>query len=122
MIVFDEGGRRRIRKLQFARGVEPKRAMGCGQDDAASGEMRLHDLGKADLRGGIEGRGWLVQEPERTFDGEQPGDRKAPPLTGGQVGRGQIGQRVEADGPQRLNQANVIRTKKRGPELQILRD
>ena len=41
-----------------------------------------HQLGQPVLRRRIERRSWLIQKPDRTRDGHQPGDGQPPPLAG----------------------------------------
>ena len=48
--------------------------MGCGQNDAAAREMAGHDGGEGGLAGDVEGRGGLVQQPDRALDRQEPGD------------------------------------------------
>ena len=60
-----------------------------------------HQLGEARLRGRVERRGRLVEQPDRPLDRDQPRDRQPPPLPGRQIGRRQVGQRREIDRLQR---------------------
>ncbi len=75
----------------------PIGAMRRRQDEAASGQMRPHQIAEALLRRGVERARRLVEQPDRPLDREQPRDRQPPALAGRQIGGGQIGERVEAD-------------------------
>ena len=55
--------------------------MGCRQNEAALGKMRLHQAGEAVLGGGVQRAGGLVQQPDRAFNGDEAGDRQPPALT-----------------------------------------
>ena len=104
----------------LAHGGKPERAMGCGQDDAAAGEMRPHELGQALLRDGIERAQRLIEQPDRARDGEEAGDREAAALPGREIGGGEVGERFEPDLRQRLADIGGSGAEKVGPELQIL--
>ena len=89
-------------QFQFAGALEPDRPVRRGDDQAAAGKMRAHELGEASLRRCVERRGRLVQQPQRPRDGDQPGNRQPPPLPGRQIGCRQIGERVEVERRQRI--------------------
>jgi hypothetical protein len=59
--------------------------------------MRSHQADKPLLGRGVKGAGGLVEQPDRSLDGDEPGDRQPPPLSGRKIGGGQVGQFVEAD-------------------------
>ena len=104
----------------LARGGKPERAMGCGQDEAAVGEMRPHELGQALLRDGIQRAQRLIEQPDRARDDEEAGDREAAALPRREIGGGEVGERFEPDPRQRLADSGGSGAEKVGPELQIL--
>ena len=89
---------------QFPCVGKPDRPMGRGEDEAARGEMGLHQACQAILRRDVERAGRLVEEPDRTLDHDKARDRQPPPLTGGKIGRGQAGERCKSDRVQRVMQ------------------
>src|SRR5580704_9802963 len=46
-------------------------------DEAALGQMGLHQASEAVLGRGVERAGRLVEQPDRAFDGDEAGDRQA---------------------------------------------
>ena len=46
--------------------------MGGGDDQAAAPKMGPHESCQAFLRRGVERGGWLVEQPDRPLDGDQP--------------------------------------------------
>ena len=51
-----------------------------GNDHAAAGEMRAHQVGEARLGGDVERRSRLVEQPDRALRREQAGDGQAAAL------------------------------------------
>ena len=56
-----------------------------------------HEFRKPRLRRSVEGGGRLVKEPDRAREGDKPGERKAPTLARGEIGRGQVGESTEPE-------------------------
>ena len=73
---------------------------------SAAGEVLPHQPGERVLGLAVERRGWLVEQPQRPFDGQEAGDGEPPPLSGRQVCGRQVGQRRQPDrGQSALNRA-----------------
>ena len=66
--------------------------MGGRHDQAAAGEMLAHQRRQHRLRGGVERRGRLVEQPDRPLHRDQARDRQPPPLPGREIGRRQVGE------------------------------
>ena len=77
--------------------VEPERRMGRGDDEAAAGEVLAHDAGEQPLRRDVERRRRLVEQPERARRDEQPRQRDAALLAGGERAHRKIGDMGEAE-------------------------
>ena len=75
--------------------------MGCGDDDAAAAQVRLHDGGERGLGCGVERRRRLVEQPQRAMGDEETGERHAAPLPGREQAGGKIDHMGEADPRQR---------------------
>ena len=86
---------------QLFRAFEPKRRVGCGDDDAAAAQVRLHDGRERGLGGGVERGRRLVEQPKRTVGDEKTGERHAPPLSGREQAGGEIDHMRQADPRQR---------------------
>ena len=71
--------------------------MGGRDDEAAVGQMRGHEMQKGVLRGAVERRDRLVEEPQGAVRDEEPGEGDAPPLPGRQIGDRQRGGMSQAD-------------------------
>ena len=100
----------------------PERKMRCRDHHAAAGQMAAHQIEQHRLRGGIERRGRLVEQPERPLHGDEPRDREPALLPGREIGRRQAGQRVESDRAQRLERRLSAAAEPRGPEGEIFLD
>ncbi len=115
--VAHEQGRERVHagalQFQFARIVETERQMRGGDDNAAAREMRAHQLEQHRLCRGIERRGRLVEQPERPLHRDQARDREPSSLTGGEIGRRQLGQRFEPDRGERVRRLSRRRRARR---------
>jgi hypothetical protein len=64
--------------------------------------MLLHQAQERGLRGGIQRRGRLVEEPERPMRHEEAGERDAAALAGREIGDGQRRGVRQADGVERV--------------------
>ena len=107
---------------QFGRAVEPDRAMRRGKDQSAAGQMDAHDFAQAFLSCGVKRAGRLVEQPDRTFDGKEPRDRKAAALPGGEIRGRQVGERIKPNRRQRSTDIGGIRAEKARPKSQIFSD
>src|SRR5215469_2734871 len=88
----------RLPQRQLFCPIQSDRSVGGGDDEPAAGEMGAHELGEHCLRRRVEGRGRFIKQPDRPLDHDQPRKREAPPLSGGEIDRGQLGKPVEAHG------------------------
>ena len=82
-------------EMQFGGVVEADRSVRRRKDEAAAVQMLAHQSGELGLAGSVEGRGRLVEQPDRAGDGTETRDRQAAPLSGGQISGRQIGERIE---------------------------
>ena len=79
-----------------------KRGVRRRDDEAAAGQVRRHQVQERVLRGRVEGRGGLVQEPKGAVRHEKAGEGHPPTLAGRQIGDREAGRVGEADGIQGL--------------------
>ena len=85
--------------------------------------MGLHHAGDFLPRSPVERRQRLVQQPERTVSHEQPGQRRAPFLAGGEGAKGRMERVGKTDGRQRLSCRQTARVlpaaEIRRPEIKV---
>ena len=95
--------------------------MGGGDNEPARRQMIFHQAREPHLRGGVESRGGLIEQPERARGDEQTGDSDAPPLACGEIGDRQIRRVIHRDSLQRLTrrEAQIAHFQHGGPEFEI---
>ena len=71
--------------------------MGGGHNEPAARQVLSHEAGKVGLGRNVERGGRLIEQPDRSLDGDQPGDREAAPLAGRQIGGRELCNAIEAD-------------------------
>jgi hypothetical protein len=91
-------------------------------DHAAGGAVLGHDFGQPRLRGPVERRRRLVEQPQRPARREQPAQADAAALSCRQVSGRQIGDMREAETRQRRVGADSlgVRAEHRAPEIDVL--
>jgi hypothetical protein len=109
-------------KRQFPRPAQSKRAVRRRQNKPAAGKVGLHEIHKPIPPCGIKRAGRLVEQPDRPFDGEQPCDRKAPPLACRQISRRQRRNGAKPNQFEGVLHFVGVGAKKGGPKMQILVD
>jgi hypothetical protein len=72
--------------------------MGCGENNSAAAQMRIHKAGDHRLPRRVERRCRFVQQPDRTIDRDQAGDRQAAALAGRQESSRQMRGVAQTDG------------------------
>src|SRR5262252_3275402 len=110
----------RLPQRQLFCPIQSDRSVGGGEDKPAAGEMGAHELGEHRLRRRVEGRGRFIKQPDRPLDRDQPRKREAPPLSGGEIARGQLGKPVEADGGEGDVPLSRAAAEETGPEIEVL--
>ena len=91
--------------------------MGGGENDAAFGEMGLHQLRKLRERGLIEGRCGFIEQPHGPLGQEKPGQGQAAALPGGEQLHRIIGEAREIEGGQRFRDVGAAQHGR--PEFKI---
>ena len=91
-------------------------------DDPAILQMRRHQRGELPLRGGVQPRRRLVEQPDRAVADQHPGDRRAPPLSGREVAERQVADVAQPHHLQRLGDLEVRLAEEVAPEGEVLRD
>ena len=95
--------------------------MGGGEDETAGGQVLAHNDGELALRGGVERGRRFVEQPDRPRRDQEPGERDAALLAGGQRPRREIGDMGEAEPIERRDprRAGGIAAERVGPEGEI---
>ena len=83
-------------EAKLASGIQPQRRMGRGDHQTAVRQVSVHDAAQPLLRGRVECRRRLVEEPDRPGNRQQPGERETPPLSGRQITGRKIGKLRQA--------------------------
>src|SRR6516165_2375162 len=84
--------------------------------------MGLHEAGEAVAPGSVQRAGRLVEEPDRTFDRDKPGDRKPPALAGREISRRQSRDVAKPDQFENILHFGGAAAQKRDPKTQVLGD
>ena len=82
--------------------------------------MRPHQPGERLLRGGVERRGRLVEEPQGAARDEEAGERHAPALAGREIGDGKARRVREPDRLERLAGRRRLLAEKVAGEGEVL--
>ncbi len=91
-----------------------------GRNHAALRTVILQQMAQGFLRGGVEGRGRLVEEPEGAMGNEQAGERDPVALAGGEVAHRQFRGMDQSHGLQRVTRRQIRVAQKIARESQIL--
>src|SRR6516225_6876500 len=99
----------------------PIRSVRGGSDnESAAGEMGAHEIGQHRLGRRIERRGRFIEQPDRPLDRDQPREREAAALPGGEIDRRQLSEPVEADGGKGGVALSRAAAEKMRPEVEVL--
>ena len=110
------------RKRQAFGVLQAERLVRRGDGDAAGPPMVGDELGEARLRGAVQRRCRLVEDPDRACRDEETGKARPPLLAGREIGKGQMRDARQADGLQRRRDARPAAAEKAGPEGEVVAD